>query len=253
MLQKTTEIEGLDSFENVDSPDDTNPGAMQVSFELISEEMPYLTSQSGKIERRNFVQVKEVINLGNLINVRRIKDDVYFDTEQKRWKVKKLDPAMSDIKKYPDAWNHFARGNTGMLIGTPLLMLFRHDPSRIEQYHAIHIRSVEQLGALTDANCDGLFMGAKKDREDARFYLRRIAEAAPSIEINNKFEELERSNKLLAKQNAELTQKLTQLLEADVKKLEGKSAKGTKKGKVAKSEKSEPVSVDELPSGIEGL
>lgn len=231
-LEKISHIEGLESYANIESPDDTNPGAMQVTFRVEAEDMPFLTinNPDGTVVRKNFVRVREVINLGNLINDRRICDEVEF--VDGKWKVKRLHPAQSDIRKYPEAWNAFARGCADLPAGTPLIQLFKHDPSLVARYAGYHIHSIEQLAQMTDGNCDQLFMGAKENRAQAQFFLRRLNDQAPAIAINNKLEEKDRQIELQARQLAELTAKLDELLRADIEKREeSKPAKAAKKMK----------------------
>lgn len=243
MLEKVTHIEGFEGFQSTESPDDTNPGAMLVEFYVESEVMPYLSEQAGQEVRRNFVRLKETINLGNLINDRRIRDEVEYVESERRWKVKKLHPSMSDIRKYPDYWNAFARDQKDIVIGTPLTLMFKHDPSLVERYKANHIYSIEQLAAVTDANCDQLFMGAKKNRDEARAYLRRIQETAPSIQINNRMDELESTISAKDRQIAELTSRLDEILRSQIAELE------PKKKTAGRKPKSEP----EIDTHIEGL
>lgn len=246
MLEKIQNIEGLDAFTQIESMNDTDPGAMQVTFRVEAEEMPFLTQQEGKRVTKNFVRIRQVINLGNLINDRRIRDEVEFDEAKGKWVIKKLYPVQqeSDILNFSEQWNAFARGCSAVAVGTPLITLFKHDPSKVDRYKANYIETIEQLAAVTDANIDSLFMGAKADREQAQFFIRRLQEQAPALQINNRFEEMERAAALKDQTIADLKAKLDEVLKSQIEALEGKKEKA-KPGRKAKEAP--------LPTNIEGL
>lgn len=188
MLEKNTQIEGLEAYDDVEVYDDTPPGVTQVKFELLAEEMPYLTAQAGHIVRKNFVWITKVMDLGRTVLNRRIYDSVEYDDVNQKWKVRKLGNP-SDIKRYPDQWNAFTRGTKLEDIGTPLSILFKTDPARAEMYKSRGIYSLEQLAAMSDTNCQDLGMGAKADRERALSRLEKINAQAPRLMLDTMMEE----------------------------------------------------------------
>lgn len=212
MLKEFTGIEGLSGFEALDLINDTDPGVTQIVFDVKTEEMPALSEKEGQIVRHNFVWITKTINCGNLIVSRRIYDKVEFDKTENKWKVLKVGKPESDILKYPEQWNAFARGTTDIEIGTPLLLLFRTDPSRAEFYKSKYISTIEQLAACTQSHIETLGMGALEDVKRAKAYMSKLQEMAPGIQANGRLSELERENNSLKAQLADLSDKLTQLL-----------------------------------------
>jgi len=214
-LVPVTHIEGLDSaYDDLEMMDDTPIGATRVKFFLKSEDMPALSEKEGRVVRHNFVWIEKIVNLGNLIIHRRCKDSVEYDSESGKWKVKKLASGMeSDIRQYSAEWNAFCRGASDDMVGTPLSFLFKNDPSKVELYKSKHVHSIEQLSHFTDAHIQECGIGGKQDVEMARYYLKKIQEQAPAIELHNKFEEKDREITLLRKQLQEQSALLTKLVE----------------------------------------
>lgn len=217
MLQPVTHIEGAEHLiQEKELNDDTHPLATRVRFDVVPEEMPALSANEGQIVMKNFIHITKTAHLGALIVIRRIKDQVAFDEAAGKWKVTKW-AKISDIQKYPDEWNAFARGSSGDVVGTPLSILFKNDPARAETYKYRHIFTIEQLAAVTDGDTQELGMGGRSDRERARAYLAKISERAPMIQISSKLEEKDRQIESLQSQLAGLTEKLTQMLTEEVK------------------------------------
>lgn len=220
-LEKVTNIEGFDGFTASDMPNDTNPGVTQVRFFVKAEEMPFESAQKGEIVRRNFVWIEKVINLGNLIVTRRIVDNVEFVDGS--WKVKKVAEGkysdgnpVSDILRYPDEWNHFARSAKEEEFGTPIITMFKNDPSRAEWYKAHYIKTVEQLAACSQTHIDTLGLGAREDVAKAKAHLDKLRNLSPSIAIEAKLAEKDSQINTLSSQVADLTAKLTTLLESKI-------------------------------------
>lgn len=250
------EIEGLDPTDpGIDLPNDTNPGEVQTRFSVEKELMPFLSEEAGRPVYRNFVHVERKWHLGAFVNRRRINDEVEFDETTQRWKVKRLNPAtvggpegpvpVSDIKRNPKEWNAFSRGASQDDIGTPLELLFKNDPAKVEQYKYLHIRSLEALASLTDKSLDQMPMGSRYDRDKARTVVQRMNAEAPQHAINNKLEEKDRQIEQVQKQNAsmsaqiaELTAKLSRVLETQITALSPAEApkKRTRKAKETPAE-----------------
>jgi uncharacterized coiled-coil protein SlyX len=224
MLQQVTHIEGLKSFADIEMQNDTDPSATLITFEVREEEMPALTAQKGEVVRQNFVWIEKVINLGNLIIKRRINDSVEYDKVEHKWKVLKLysPQSESDIMRYPNEWNAFARGTVDEVVGSPLSLLFKSDPAKVTTYKAKYISTIEQLAALTDANLEGLGLGGRSDRDAAQRYVSKIASQAPAREMNARLESLEaeiaRKNKEMEALSAQLAVAMNTVNEAPLKK-----------------------------------
>lgn len=231
-MTPNVQIDGYDGLDEEALLDDTDPTATQITFDVKSEVMPYKSDQEGKIIRENYVWIKKVINLGNSIVERRIKDKVEFNTETNKWKVNRLAP-VSDIKTYPEQWNAFCRNANQGDIGTPLSLIFKNDPTLVEMYKAKYITSLEQLAACSDADLQMLGMGAREHKAKARQYLEKIKELAPSIATSNALEEKDRKIASLESRISDLSDKLTQLLSAA---LEEKKPRKTKTNRGPKAE-----------------
>lgn len=240
MKQQITHIEGLEGeYQDVEMVNDTPLGVTHIEFFPKSEQV----FKDGKYEFKNFVWIKKVVNLGNLIIERRIRDAVEFDDNEKRWKIKELERGddadgtpRSDIRRYASEWNAFARGSSLSIVGTPLEMIFRHDPTKVLAYKSKHVHTIEQLKSLTDSHIQELGLGAREDRELAVMYLDKIEKARPALEINNRFEQLEAQLAAKNREVSELTAKLTQLLQSHVDGLEKEAKKAPKKSKVKQQE-----------------
>ena len=188
MLEKIQHIEGLEGYQDHELYDDTNPVDLQVRFMLVSEEMTFLTEQTGSLVMKNFVYIRKEKNLGRTMMQRRIRDVVVFDEANQKWRVTKL-AKDSDIRKYPDEWNAFATGSVAEVVGTPLSILFKLDPSKVQTYKNSHIVTIEQLAAQNDDNTQSLGMGAREDVNKAKRYLERVKENASGIQISAKLAE----------------------------------------------------------------
>jgi len=218
MLQKTTQIEGLsDDYREVDLPDDTSPYKIQAKFEVVSEDMPALSAAEGRIIRKNFIHLSCVWDLGRTSFSRRITDTVVFDEATSRWRITMLAPeGQSDISVWRDAWNAFARNATEETLGTPLIALFKNDPSRIEHYKSFRIETVERLASTNPTDLDSLGAGSHNDAAKASQYLARAAGNADKMAATYQIDKIQAENNSLRTTVADLSSKLTQLLEAQL-------------------------------------
>jgi hypothetical protein len=243
-LEKIVNIEGLEgAYDNVSLADNVNPGATQIKFDVESEEMPALTNSpenvGGGVVRKNFVWVHKIMNLGHSKVSRRIRDVVEYDKEAKKWKVLRLAPGkyadgtpVSDIARYPNEWNLFARNKRDDIIGTPISIMFPADPSRAEAYKYRYIHTVEQLANCTDGDLEGLGLGAGEDRERARVRVRREKEAAPARALEAMLAEKDRRIASLESQMKQLLDQVIPQLaaqEAPVTGAEAPAKRGRKK------------------------
>lgn len=213
------EIAGLEGFTDHDLTleNDTPPDAIIVWFDVVKEYMPAMSEEKGERVYKNFIHRFYIKELGFSQGSRRIKDDVYYNEEEQCWKVKRLaGPGQSDIKKFPHAWNRFQKGNNGIIEGTPIEMIFKHDPSRADMYARNQITTVERLAALGDADCQRGGMGWRDDRDRAKAFLAKIKESSGNIQNYAKMQQLEADNLRLTAEISELSNKLTILLNAQI-------------------------------------
>ncbi len=244
MLERVTHIEGLDAHEDHELSNDTNPGGVFVKFFVKSEEMPHETAKQNRIIRKNFLCVRITQELGRTEQVHRVRDHVVFDEVTGKWRiVKLLDGKQSYIRRFPDAWNAFYKGSSNAVEGTPLEVLFKNDPSKVEAYKFRHIVVIEQLANLNNTDAENLGMGGRDDVERARRFIEKAKQGAASVEIVSGMEDLRRENSSLKAQVSDLMEKLKEVL---AHQLEAAQASPVKKQKV-KKEIQEPV------TGIEGI
>lgn len=246
MLQKVTNIEGLDShYEEVEMSNDTDPTANRIRFFVKAETMPFLTAESNRLVKKNFVFIEKIVNLGNLITQRRIRDKVSFDESTQKWKIQTLG-AKSDIKEFPAEWNAFYRGSADDLIGTPLEVLFKNDPAKCDMYSYHHIKTVEQLSQLSHTQIEQLGFGTKADVEKAQALIAATKEGAPAIELNYLIDEKNREIALLNERLSDLSLKLTEVLNHQ---MEG-SRKEKSKPKGKKPSRKVDIGNDQLIEGM---
>lgn len=234
------EIAGYEGFVDHDATfqDDTPPDAILVSFEVKKEYMPFLSKQAGKRIYYNFVHRTYIKELGFSSGSRRIKDKVEFSEEKGCWVVKELaPPGQSDIMKFTAAWNRFQRGNNEAIDGTPVEMLFPHDPARAEMYKANHISTIERLAALGDADCQRGGMGWQDDRNRARAKLQKIEAASKDIQTDAKLQAFEEIVADLTRRLAESDLKVAQLLTAKMDAAGESTLKAPKAAKAVEEKK----------------
>jgi hypothetical protein len=223
-LQKVSHIEGLDTFQDVDLHNDDDPGAMKVHFEVRSIEIPAKTLEKGVIVRENWVYIVKNMEVGHSIFGRKIRDSVCFDEASNKWKVLRLAPEMhSDILRYPAEWNAFATGVLPNEVGTPLEVLFKHDPSRVLMYKDRHIETVERLAGVNATDASILGFGVSDDIAKAKAYLAKLnAQASNGVGLLSKLEDQEHEISVLRRTIAEMQQATR---EPVVKKTRGRPSK----------------------------
>ena len=243
MLKPVTHIEGYEGLEIQDDlPNDTNPNSVQVRFDVKSEEMPALSAAAGRVIRQNFIHITCVWELGRTSFTRRIRDKVEFDEKTNKWKIKMFAPGgLSDIRAWTTEWNAFMNGAAEQDFGTPLQFMFKNDPSRVEIYKRLGIGTIDRLAGLNDSDADSIGMGGRDDVRRAREFIARAKQAAPQIELNNRLEEKDHQIEKLQATINDLTEKLTELLQRDIK--EASPAK--KRGR--------PKKIIETETEIEGV
>lgn len=214
-------IEGLKAGQDFTLQDDTPPEGVQVSFSVVSETV---RNQETKLpERKNFVYYNYSYELGRSSGRRRIRDKVKFNEATGEWEVLELARKGSDILRFRNEWNAFFRGVSVETLGTPLDILFPNDPSRVAFYKTHQVHSIERLSGLPEHDLANLGMGAREDQQKAKRYRERLQAAAPSIaleaamtEMRKENETMRRENESLKEQLLDLSDKLTQVLQAQI-------------------------------------
>jgi hypothetical protein len=210
-MDKTVRIEGYEGFEMPEMYDDTPPDSVQVRFSVKAVEQPYLSEQANTMIYKNVVHISKAWELGRSSFQRPIRDKVEFHEASKKWKVLKL-AANSDIAKYPNEWNAFQLGQSDNEIGTPLMFLFKTDPSRTEFYKANHITTIERLAALNFSNAQQLGLGVAEDINKAQRYLAETKESGAATALKARLEERDQQINSLQEQLVELQSRLSEVL-----------------------------------------
>lgn len=227
-------IKGLSSFQDHDLSDDTPPDQCQVWFTVEKVFMPFRSQQEGKKVFENFVYLNWRNDLGRSVGRQRIRDKVIFNSETQKWEIQSLAPnGNSHVKQFPAEWNAFYDGVNGETIGTPLELLFPYDPSIVEQYGSVHIKTIEALARLTEGEAQLLGMGGLDNRRRAKDYIERQNAAVTGNQFNAYVSTLEKEKKALESRVCDLSGKLEELLARMNEKDEpkAKAAKPAPRGK----------------------
>lgn len=112
-----------------------------------------------------------------------------------------------DKQRFPRHWEKYQAGNEQVPDGTPLAILYPHEPHICESMQAIKIHTIDQLAGLNEAGIQRLGMGGRDHVERAK----RFLEAASNFEGAHKMQaEIDRQRDEIAV----LTTKIEQLLAA---------------------------------------
>ncbi len=245
-LEKITHIEGLDEdqFQDVELHDDINPGATLVSFSVESVEMPALSKLDKKLVKKPFVFITKIMNLGNAILHRRVRDEIKLDEVSGKWKIVELVKGVnasdgsprSDIKRYANEWNAFMRGVAYNDIGTPVEVLFKADPARAEYYKSRHIRTVETLSQLTETHIQDLGLGGRADVNKAKAYMEEVRAASDTSYFHNQLEEKDAQIETLMRQVRELQGQFEEIMTPKISKPKGRPKGWKKKEQILEGE-----------------
>lgn len=217
MLQNNISIEGLSEWTESESFDDTPPGSVITRFSVESEDMPFLSNEAGKRITKNFIHVSRTWELGRSSYRRRIKDEVKYNESTGKWEIVRLaNEQQSDTRKNPNEWNAFMRGISIHDTGNPLVLLFPHDPSRVEFYKDAHIITIEQLAGQNDSDIQSLGNGVRADVEKAKRWISKSNEEIPEARLKHELSEKDRKIESLQNQLEDLSAKLTELLKQQI-------------------------------------
>ncbi len=254
MQEQMLDIAGLEEFTDHDLTlgNDTPPDAIIVWFDVVKEYMPAASEAAGFRVYQNFVHRFFIKELGFSSGNRRIKDKVEYNVEQNCWKVKQLATAgQSDIKKWVTEWNRFQKGNNGVIDGTPIEMIFKHDPTRADMFCRNQVATIERLAGLTDGDCQRGGMGWRDDRDRAKAYLAKIKEASVGIQANAKIQQLESDLADSIRKTAELESKLTAVLTQQIQAAESAGLRAPKAEAPKKRERKSHPQAAQSNEGVE--
>lgn len=217
-LEQASRIEGLrDDYVLPDMGNDTNPGAMIVKFDVRSIHRPFKSKMAGRQIHENEVWLHVIKDLGRSDYWLPVKDIIHFDEVTKKWEIDELvSEQESLIRQFPDAWNAFRRGSTHVEVGNDLDLLFPEDPAKCSMYKGCHIKTIEQLAVQNTTTLEMLPVGADKDVAKAKAWVKKVEEQAPRLEMLGKLEQKDQEIRALQNQITDLSDKLTQILQAQL-------------------------------------
>lgn len=133
-----------------------------------------------------------------------------------------------DKMRFARAWTAFERNQQGQTMeGTPLSVLFPHNPGVVKTLDFLNVRTVEQLASLGDTQLQNIGLGAREWQDAAKRFL-------ASAERGQGFQEIEAQIDAKDNQIAKLTDVVSKL-EAQVAEMQnGKS--GRSRGKNQETE-----------------
>lgn len=105
-----------------------------------------------------------------------------------------------DKERFSKAWEFFEKGQTVPLEGTPLEHWPTVAASQVRELAHVHVRTVEQLAALSDASIQRMGPGYDNLRRQAVNFLKAAEGAAVSTEVMRENERLKEEIELLKEQ-----------------------------------------------------
>ncbi len=232
---KPPHIEGLKQgfYQEVDVNNDTPPAATIIEFFPVSEFMPFLSEKAGKRVEKTFIYMSLKKYGGNLHWRRRVRDKLLYNTETGKWEIDGNIRPNSDIAKYPNEWNAFYRGISIESTGTPLSVIMKGDPARVEQYKREGVHSLEQLSSFGATELESIrgILNGQADVTRAKEYLKRATDQAPLLAIQSELSVAKQENEVLRKQLSEAITNFNQYVES-----QKAQAIKPKRGRPAKTE-----------------
>jgi hypothetical protein len=119
----------------------------------------------------------------------------------------------SEIHRFPELWAKFKRGEAeDVSTGTPLTEWPPISRAQVEEMAYQHVRTVEQLAAMSDVNCQRVGSGSIQLRQKARDWLQQAEKAAPFLAMKQEMSELKGENESLRQMLEQTNAKLAELI-----------------------------------------
>lgn len=112
----------------------------------------------------------------------------------------------SDPVRFSRQWEAFQAQREQVSEGLPLTEWPALGKSQVLELKTKHIHTVEQLSAISDANLEGLGLGAREIREKARLWLSRATDGKEIMRVINENKTMKEEMELLRKQMTSLIQ-----------------------------------------------
>lgn len=142
-----------------------------------------------------------------------------------------------DKARFPKSWSAFEQGLSEVTEGTPLAQWTAVSASQVKELAHVHVRTVDQLAALSDASIQRMGPGYQQLRQQARHYLENAQDGAKATEVQRENDDLREENALLKEQIKALKAQV-KALESDAKEKD-ESAPKRGPGRPPKSESQE--------------
>lgn len=122
-----------------------------------------------------------------------------------------------DKSRFPKSWAVFEQGLEEVTEGTPLAQWPAVSTSQVKELQHVHVRTVEQLAALSDASIQKMGPGYQRLRSDAQHWLKAAQGDAASTEAMRENEQLRDKVTLLEGQVETLKAQLEEALKSNGK------------------------------------
>jgi hypothetical protein len=160
-------------------------GACAIEFFQNAEKNNFKTSQAGRDVFEDFDYIRIYIPGGKDIVERRVTDEDKFE--------------------YPKHWAQYEAKREQIGEGTPLEQWTALAPSQVAEWKSFKVFTVDQLAALSDANCSAFGAGATAMRKKAQAFLELASgSSAPLEKLTAENESLQNQLACLQEQFAEL-------------------------------------------------
>lgn len=187
---------------------DKSDAHMPVQFYARSIENPLFGKKEGEMPRKNLIYIKIFLDGGlSIYDQPAVTNSP--DVEE-GMVLRDAEGIRDDARRFKRQWDAFLNGRSDEIMGTPLSVIFPHDPAKVDNYKHFQVRTVEQLantpiqalqqigaGAVTDANIAKEFMkgGTERRQED----------------LEERFEEQLVENEFLKDQIREMSQRIEEM------------------------------------------
>lgn len=118
-----------------------------------------------------------------------------------------------DKARFPKSWHAFQEGLSEVTEGTPLAQWPAVSASQVKELQHVHVRTVDQLAALSDASIQKMGPGYQQLRQSARHWLEHAKGDADQTRLQHENDELRDEVAMLKEQLAAANEQIESLSE----------------------------------------
>lgn len=118
-----------------------------------------------------------------------------------------------DKARFPKSWHAFQEGLSEVTEGTPLAQWPAVSASQVKELQHVHVRTVDQLAALSDASIQKMGPGYQQLRQSARHWLEHAKGDADQTRLQHENDELRDEVAMLKEQLAAANAQIESLSE----------------------------------------